>query len=208
MSANRLLLVAIGGEAALALGALAWIDLRRLPLDAGPPFKSVAVGLALAALFALANLYLLRRAPAVVGVRSIRRLYSEILKPLFAEIRAVDVVLIGLAAGVGEELLFRGAVQAEFGVVPASLLFGAVHIGGSGTVAFGCWAALCGLALGWLAVWTGGLLAPTVAHVVYDTLALAYIRWVEDRTNHADPAVRAQRESMSADTSEREELDA
>ena len=188
MSANRLLLVAIGGETALGLGALAWIDLRGLPLDAGPPFKSVAVGIASAALFALANFYLLRRAPAVVGVRSIRRLYSEILRPLFAEIRAVDIVLIGLAAGVGEELLFRGAVQAEFGVVPASLLFGAMHIGGSGTVVFGCWAALCGLALGWLAVWTGGLLAPTVAHVVYDTLALAYIRWADNGANHADDA--------------------
>ena len=111
MSANRLLLVAIAGETALALGALAWIDLRRLPLDSGPPFKSVAVGMASAALFALANFYLLRWAPAVVGVRSIRRLYSEILKPLFAEIRAVDMVLIGLAAGVGEgaSVSWRGA---------------------------------------------------------------------------------------------------
>ena len=205
MSANRLLLVAVGGETALALGALAWIDLRRLPLDSGPLFKSVAVGIASAALFALANFYLLRRAPAVAGVRSIRRLYSEILKPLFAEIRAVDMVLIGLAAGVGEELLFRGAVQAEFGLVLASLLFGAMHIGGSGTVAFGCWAALSGLALGWLAIWTGGLLAPTVAHAVYDTLALAYIRWADDGAKHADPVTSA---SMSPDTSEREELDA
>ena len=80
------------------------------------------------------------------------------------------------------------AVQAEFGVVPASLLFGAMHIGGSGTVVFGCWVTLCGLALGWLAVWTGGLLAPTVAHVLYDTLALAYIRWADDGANHADDA--------------------
>ena len=177
---NRLLLIALGGETTLALVALVWIELRRLPLNLGSPWRGLAMGIAAAAVFALVNCYLLRRAPAVAGVRSVRRLYYDALKPLFANMRAFDVVLIGLAAGVGEELLFRGAIQPEIGVVPASLLFGAMHVGGSGTVAFGCWAALFGLALGWLAIGTGGLLAPVVAHAVYDMAALTYIRWAPD----------------------------
>ena len=32
--------------------------------------------------------------------------------------------------------------------------------------------------LGWLASATGGLLAPTVTHLTYDALALAFIRWM------------------------------
>ena len=164
----------------MALVALAWMGLRRLPLELGPPLLGLVAGTVAAGVFALMNLYLLRAAPAVAAVRSIRRLYYEVLKPLFADLRAFEVVLIGLVAGIGEELLFRGAIQAEIGVVPASLLFGAMHIGGGGTIVFGCWAALFGLALGWLAIGTGGLLAPVVAHAVYDTVALAYIRWAPD----------------------------
>ena len=208
MLPNRLLLIALGGETALALLALVWIGLRRLPLELAPPLRGLAAGTVAAGAFALMNLYLLRRAPAVAGVRSIRRLYYEVLKPLFADLRAFDVVLIGLVAGVGEELLFRGAIQPEIGVVPASLLFGAMHIGGGGTVVFGCWAALFGLALGWLAIGTGGLLAPVVAHAVYDTVALAYIRWAPDEGRIPLPAPRTQRETKSNDTSRREEPDA
>jgi membrane protease YdiL (CAAX protease family) len=43
-------------------------------------------------------------------------------------------------------------------------------------VAFGVWAAVMGLALGGLALASGGLLAPAVAHGMYDALALEYIR--------------------------------
>ena len=34
-----------------------------------------------------------------------------------------------------------------------------------------------GAALGWLAAATGGLLAPIVAHALYDAAALVHIRW-------------------------------
>ncbi len=41
----------------------------------------------------------------------------------------------------------------------------------------GVWAACIGGLFGWLMVETGGLLAPIVAHAVYDALALAYVRY-------------------------------
>ncbi len=41
----------------------------------------------------------------------------------------------------------------------------------------GIWAACTGALLGWLAIATGGLLAPIVAHIAYDALALSYLRW-------------------------------
>ena len=181
-TAVELLRLALAGEALLVLLALGWARYRGLPLEAGsgPWVRDAAAGLLAAAAFAGANYWLLRHAPPLRAVRAVRRVYRDILKPLFAEIGVREVVVIAIAAGVGEELLFRGALQPEIGLVPASLVFGALHTGGRGTLAFGCWVAVMGAALGWLAVATGGLLAPIVAHALYDAAALVYIRWGRD----------------------------
>ncbi len=189
-TASELLRLALAGESLLVLLALAWARYRGLPLDAGsgPWVRDVAAGLLAAGAFAAVNYWLLRHAPAVRPVRAVRRVYRDLLKPLFADIGMREVVVIALAAGVGEELLFRGALQPEIGLIPASLVFGALHTGGRGTLAFGCWVAVMGAALGWLAVATGGLLAPIVAHALYDAAALVHIRWAGDCGAVDEPA--------------------
>jgi len=50
-------------------------------------------------------------------------------------------------------------------------------MGGKGALAFGCWVALMGALLGWLAILTGGLLAPIVCHALYDVMSIAYTRF-------------------------------
>jgi membrane protease YdiL (CAAX protease family) len=47
-------------------------------------------------------------------------LFSDLVKPLAA-------LAVGLSAGIGEELLFRGALQPRFGLVLTSLLFAIGH---------------------------------------------------------------------------------
>jgi uncharacterized protein len=180
MVARRLLIIALVGESALAAIGLIWIWMRQLPFELGDPWIGLAAGLAMALAFGVVNYNLLWHAPDVPLVRGIRELYRDLFRPLFRDLRPADIALISVAAGAGEEILFRGAVQADFGLIVASLLFGAVHIGGSGTIVFGAWAALMGLGLGWLAIATGGLMAPIVAHAVYDAGALAYVRWGSD----------------------------
>ena len=182
MRPARLLALAIAGEAVLVLVAVVWMGLRDIPirLGAGGWPRGVVIGGLAAGGLAIVKLYLLCRAPAVPGVPAVCRLYRDTLRPLFGAIGLRDVVVISVAAGVGEELLFRGAVQPELGLVPASIIFGVLHMGGRGTVAFGCWVAVMGGVLGWLALWTEGLLAPIVAHTAYDAAALAYIRWGAD----------------------------
>ena len=179
MSAGRLSVLAVVGEFLLAAGAVLWTRWRRIPLSwaRGPWPVAALAGLAGAGVLAGANLALLRHAPDVRGVRSIRRLFRHTLRPLFGTVGARDVVLISVAAGVGEELLFRGALQAEAGVAAASVVFGLLHMGGRDTAAFGAWVMVMGAALGGLAAATGGLLAPVVAHAVYDAAAIAYCRW-------------------------------
>ena len=184
---NRLIVVALVGEGLLGGVAVAWIRLRELGIEAGDPVVGIGLGLGAAGLLALVNYAVLRLAPAIQPVRAIRRLYREMLRPLFATVRPLEVVGVSLAAGVGEELLFRGAVQAEFGLVVASVLFGLAHIGGRSSVIFGLWVAVMGFGLGGLAHLAGGLLAPivahaaydAVAHAAYDAVAISCIRWVD-----------------------------
>ena len=170
-------MVALAGEGLLAGVALVWIRLRGLGVGVGDLLSGLWMGLGAAVLLGLVNYGVLRLAPPVQPVRAIRRLYRETLEPLFAAVGPLEVVVVSVAAGVGEELLFRGAVQAEFGLVTASVVFGLAHVGGRPSVVFGLWVAVMGFGLGGLAHVAGGLLAPIVAHAVYDAAAISYIRW-------------------------------
>jgi hypothetical protein len=123
------------------------------------------------------NYMLLMCGPDVLPLRPIRTLYRTTLRPLFADVRLSDVAVISIAAGIGEELFFRGVLQPEIGLVAASIVFGLVHMGGRGTFAFACWVAVMGLALGMLANVSEGLVAPIVAHSAYDAAAIGYLRW-------------------------------
>jgi membrane protease YdiL (CAAX protease family) len=178
----RILLFAFLGEGALMLVGLVWILWRDLPFawsDAPrvPLATATASGLLTAAALAAIQFILLRLVPERGPVRALRRLYRELLFPLFRASTPLEIVAISILAGVGEEVLFRGAMQPEWGLIAASLVFGLFHIGGRLTMALGIWAACTGALLGWLAIATGGLLAPIVAHVAYDALALSYLRW-------------------------------
>lgn len=52
--------------------------------------------------------------------RVLNAMSSNVTSPAIA-------LLLGLCAGIGEELLFRGAIQARFGVALTTLLFGVAH---------------------------------------------------------------------------------
>jgi len=173
---SRLLTVALVAEGLLAAVAIVWIEWRRLPFELGPVGRGLGVGLLAAAALGALNYAMLRLVPPVGPVRQIRALYRETLRPLFARVSLVEILGVSLAAGIGEELLFRGAVQGEWGLWVASVAFGLAHVGGRTSLAFGLWAGVMGLGLGVLALATGGLLAPIVAHTVYDAAAIGYIR--------------------------------
>ena len=175
MSPSFLVRLALLGEGALVVVALMWLRVRGIPLLWGGAFEGLLVGCCAAAALSAANLYLLRGALELPGVRAIRRLYLNTLQPLFGGLSGIQIAIISVAAGVGEELLFRGVLQPEFGLIPAGVIFGLLHMGGRGTLAFGLWAMAMGSVLGLLAVWTNGLLAPIVAHAVYDAAAMRYI---------------------------------
>lgn len=92
---------------------------------------------------------------------------ADVLAESLAGISIGDAILLAVASGTAEEMLFRGALQPAVGIVWASLIFGACHFLPRRDVAiWSLYAVVMGFAFGWLFEWTGHLLAPIVAHTV------------------------------------------
>jgi membrane protease YdiL (CAAX protease family) len=84
-----------------------------------------------------------------------------------------DLLLLAMASGLGEELLFRGALQPRVGLVWASLLFGCVHfVPRREFLPWTIFAILAGFLFGALFAWTGNLIAPVVAHTIVNGVNL------------------------------------
>jgi hypothetical protein len=150
-----------------------------------PPWRQIrgdntdaAWGLA-ATIPLLAMMFALRRLNAGPFGR-LNRAVDGFLIPLFAGCRWSDFALISLVGGLGEELLFRGLIQAVLshwlgipaGLILASVLFGLAHMI---TPTYAIVAALVGGYLGWLWIHFDNLLVPIMAHAVYDFVALVYL---------------------------------
>ena len=91
-----------------------------------------------------------------------------------------SLLLVSLFSGVGEEVFFRGAVQQEFGLVAASLLFGVVHVGPDRRyLVWTLWAIAAGFLFGVLYDVSGGLLAPILAHAAHNAATL--LLWKRSR---------------------------
>lgn len=91
------------------------------------------------------------------------------------------IAILAAAAGISEELLFRGLLQdwiagyapLAAAIVLSNMVFGLLHMR---TVLYAVIAGLVGVYLGVLYAATGNLLAPMTAHALYDAVALEYTR--------------------------------
>ena len=117
-------------------------------------------------------------------LRTITRFLDEMLVPMFRDCGVVQLAILAALAGLGEEMLFRGIVQATaaawiggphglvLGLLIAAVLFGLLH---AVTPTYAVLAGLIGLYLGWLWLAVGNLLAPIVVHALYDFVVLTYL---------------------------------
>lgn len=172
-----LAVAAEGGLVLLALGLGRWIGIAPFA-DLEWTWRGLAWGIGATAPLLLGLAWCLHTtAPPVVRLV---RLVEQRLAPLFAGSGPVTVVLIAVAAGVGEEALFRGVVQPALAahtpiaiaVLLTGLLFGAAHWI---TPTYALLASIVGSYLGALFMLSGNLLAPVVAHALYDVVALAVL---------------------------------
>jgi hypothetical protein len=95
---------------------------------------------------------------------------------VFANIKQSTIFIIALFSGIGEEFLFRGAMQAHLGYVYASLMFGLIHIGPNKRfLPWTFFAVVMGFALGGLYRYSDNLLCPVVAHFAINYLNISGI---------------------------------
>lgn len=161
--------------AALVLGWLLEIDMLSL-LRPGPFAILLTLPLTLPMLGFLLAAYKLK----FKSIVRLRELLEEEFAHLFQSCTVLDLFVIALLAGLGEEALFRGIAQtllAEYlgpwtGLILASLLFGFCHPFSKTYITI---AALMGLYLGLLYHWSGSLVLSVGVHALYDFIALLYI---------------------------------
>jgi membrane protease YdiL (CAAX protease family) len=117
---------------------------------------------------------------------SVLSLLGGKFKPIVGTLTALA---LGVAAGLGEEMLFRGVLQNELGirigsdyiaVGIASIIFGALH---AVTPLYAGLAGLASVYFGWLYLATGNLAIPIVTHAFYDWAALLYAHWTVANLN-------------------------
>ncbi|HUT88812.1 MAG TPA: CPBP family intramembrane glutamic endopeptidase [Thermoguttaceae bacterium] len=99
------------------------------------------------------------------------------------------VLVIGIAPGIAEELLFRGYIQTRFsrrwgpgwGVLWTALLFGVMHF----DFIHGVFAFALGVYLGYLTEWTGSIVPAMICHAANNTYQTLATAWGFDVTGDA-----------------------
>jgi len=138
--------------------------------------RDMLIGTAAAAIpFSLFCFTLSEKAAGIPLLGSIRKTVGKEIKAVFASTTVVDICLISLWAGLAEELLFRGVIQARWGLLPASILFGVLHFV---TPAYALVAFVIGIYIGLVHHFFQSLLIPIQLHAIYDFGALIYLRYV------------------------------
>lgn len=176
-SIARIAILFEGGLAILGWVLGWWLE---LPALGGATLSLTAIGLGIAACLPMVLAFVLILGSQLPPFRKIRALCDEIIRPMFASCTVLDLALISLLAGLGEEMLFRAILQAWTanrvgvwgGLLIASFVFGMLH---AITPAYVVIATSFGLYLGWLWILTDNLLVSIITHAVYDFVVLVYL---------------------------------
>ncbi len=177
-------------EGALALlgAAVAWLlDVPLLAMLTPTDGWAWAIGRGLLAAVPLVVLLVIARQASWGPVARFRREVKRLLKRAFPRARWGELLLVSLAAGIGEEVLFRGVLQWLLiqwmgvwpGLAAASLAFGLVH---PISVAYVVVATLGGAYFGWLAASAPDheIISAITAHAAYDFVALMLLTRRDD----------------------------
>lgn len=173
-SFRALAFLVYGAMSACAL-LIAWArgaSLFRAPA-AVPALASLEVSLGLGALLALVTILGTR---ALVLRSTWGRTFRDELRALLADATLGDTLWLALASGVGEELLFRGALVPFWGLLASSMAFGILHLGPSRRfLGWTVWASALGVLLGEIFLCTGRIEGAILAHVTINAVNLRFV---------------------------------
>lgn len=143
-----------------------------------PLWEQCLVGIA----FGLAAAFAARAITSARWMAKVSNHYSQLLGNL--HLTRSDIWLISLCAGIGEELLFRGALQPLLGIVPTSILFVAIHgylnPSRGRLVLYGLFMTVVIAIMGFITiVW--GILPAIIAHTLIDVVLLHQLQDAADK---------------------------
>ncbi len=177
LSRKRLLTFAVLTEAAALLLALAlayWLEIELTPVP-DRPLHELAIALLATippvALFAVLVSYYGDTVPLVRGLRN--TLLRDV-RSIFENAKLPDLCVFAFLAGLAEEALFRGVLQTQLGLIPASVLFGLAHFV---TPAYALAATVMGFYIGAVFAASESLFVVILLHGLYDLYALIQIRF-------------------------------
>ncbi len=180
-SEERTFLVVIGGTALMGLAAIGLSFVFKTPLGPQLVLDINAILIGVIATTPLAAFLWWFSNTTLEHFASFRRSQIKFFSEIGFSFTPRRIALMALAAGISEELLFRGVLQ-TWGVgfapevlviVLTNMLFGMMHMR---TALYAVIAGLVGMYLGFLYMLTDNLLAPIAAHALYDAVALEYTR--------------------------------
>lgn len=147
--------------------------------EGAPLVDQLLLGTALGLAFCIPVVTAVLRLPGFSRLRE-----HSIERARMIDLRGLNPVWVSLVAGVGEELLFRGAIQPLAGLWLTSVLFALVHVQPrqyrsptAGTVWYAAFVFLVSLLLGFLCARVG-LIAAMSFHTTGDLVGLFALRFV------------------------------
>ena|SRR5688572_16456024 len=176
MARKKLLGTALAVYATMAGIAVLWSLISGRPLfwiDRPPSLGSVALWFVIGALGGIAVVVLSRHfLDQFRWAQSLADWFAEVLGPISWK----EALALALLSGFAEEMLFRGALQASLGLIPATIIFGLCHWPPRKELRpWTIMTGVLGLLFGLATVWSGHLTAAIVAHFVINFINLTEI---------------------------------
>ncbi len=115
----------------------------------------------------------------------IRARLFRLLSPIFGNLSIVDLALISLLSGIGEELLFRGLIQEVssahlglfWGILLTNLIFASIHLV---TRLYALLVFFLGAYLSYTFYFTGNLMVPILIHALYNYFSFVFFLKIRD----------------------------
>lgn len=171
-----------GGGGWVLIDGVQHRSLRELLVGDGPLVFQCLLGLGAGLVIAAVASWLIDR-PFMAPVKD---RYVRLLGPMVSG--NIGIVLVAVCAGLGEEILFRGAVQFWIGIPLTAIVFVAIHgyldPRDARISVYGIVLTLGMLLQGWMAA-TWGLAGPVVAHTVIDVVLLRKLARAFGRTDQS-----------------------
>lgn len=107
------------------------------------------------------------------------------LKNVLGHLTPIDIVVIGICSGIGEELLFRAALQPQFGLLWTSIFFGTLHFPiNKHFLFYPIFATIMGFILGYITLMNlGCVTSAIIAHALINMVNLYRINRVAIEDN-------------------------